>query len=392
MRHRILIVAALTAVLAVASVAMAAGGQDEAVVAFDRPRAGGAFGEPITFTTTFSSPAAPRRVELITSAPDADEQIVALAGFEPIGPDRWRATHVRGGHIVPNTRIDFAFRAVLPDGVVEGPTASHTIADDRLEWERISGDHVTVWWHAGDEAFARRALTIAERAVDDAGSLLGVETIEPVDFIIYSDGRAFRQAMGPATRENVGGQAHPDIRTLFGLITPVQIRSDWVEELVVHELAHLVFDAAVHNPYTFPPRWLNEGLAVYLSTGYTDADRRRVDGAAGAGSLIPLDGLAGRFPTQPRRFGLAYAESVSAVDHLVDRFGEDVLVEIITSFGEGRSLDEAFVAATGIDVEAFEASWLDSLGATRPEPFGPRPAPPGPVPDAWESTPDPLLP
>jgi hypothetical protein len=37
--------------------------------------------------------------------------------------------------------------------------------------------------------------------------------------------------------------------------------------VVPHELVHLVFDTAVKNPYHFPPRWLNEGLAVYLSEG-----------------------------------------------------------------------------------------------------------------------------
>ena len=39
-------------------------------------------------------------------------------------------------------------------------------------------------------------------------------------------------------------------------------------ELVAHELTHLVFDEAAHNPYAYPPRWLNEGLAVYLSGDY----------------------------------------------------------------------------------------------------------------------------
>ena len=43
---------------------------------------------------------------------------------------------------------------------------------------------------------------------------------EPVDFFIYADQDAFYDALGPGTRENVGGQAHADIRTLFALIAP----------------------------------------------------------------------------------------------------------------------------------------------------------------------------
>ncbi len=88
-----------------------------------------------------------------------------------------------------------------------------------------------------------------------------------------------------------------------------------------HELTHLVFDTAVKNPYHFPPRWLNEGLAVYLSEGYTDAWRAAVTNAVRADGIIPLDGLAGQFPTTRDQFFLAYGESVSAVDYLVRKYG-----------------------------------------------------------------------
>ncbi len=51
---------------------------------------------------------------------------------------------------------------------------------------------------------------------------------EPVDFYIYADQYAFYDALGPGTRENVGGEAHADIRTMFALITPDEIDASWV--------------------------------------------------------------------------------------------------------------------------------------------------------------------
>ncbi len=249
-------------------------------------------------------------MELLTRLPGAEDQVVELAQVAPAGGDSWRATVYRGGHIVPNTTWEYRFRVVTDEGSVVGPAASHTVSDTRLEWQMLAGDRVDVWWYEGDEAFGRRALDIAEEALASAATLLGVDDIEPVDFFIYADTRDFREAMGPATRENVGGQAHPAIRTLFGLIEPRGIDSDWIEELITHELAHLVFHEAVDNPYQYPPRWLNEGLAVYLSRGYTGADRALVEGAAGGGTIIPLEALGGNFPTRVTRSGLAYAESV----------------------------------------------------------------------------------
>ena len=84
------------------------------------------------------------------------------------------------------------------------------------------------------------------------------------------------RCLGPH-RENVG-EANAEIRTLFALITPNEINDPWVDVVVPHELVHLVFDTAVTNPYHFPPRWLNEGLAVYSERGIQGerSGRRRV--------------------------------------------------------------------------------------------------------------------
>jgi len=157
--------------------------------------------------------------------------------------------------------------------------------------------------------------------------------------------------------------------------------------VVPHELTHLVFDTAVENPYHFPPRWLNEGLAVYLSQGYTAEDRRMVEAAAADGSLIPLDGLSGQFPTSAERFFLAYAESISAVEYLIRTHGQDTMVDLIGSYVDGRTDDEAFQAALGSDVATFGTAWLTDLDAVVPVKHGPQPAPAGPRPADWVGAP-----
>ena len=336
----------------------------------------------MTFSTTFETDAPILRVELLSRLPGDAADRVTIAPVERQG-DGWRASVVEGGHIVPNTHWQYRFRVVTDEGTVDGPSSSHRLLDERFEWEVLEGERVNLWTYGGGDRFARDALAIAEAAMAKAADLLGVGDIEPVDFLLYTDTREFRDAMGPATRENVGGQAHPRIRTLFGLISPRQIDSDWADELITHELAHLVFHEAVDNPYQYPPRWLNEGLAVYLSKGYDDEDRRQVRGAAGGGTIIPLEGLGGQFPTRPGRQSLAYAESIAAVDHFVETYGQDRLVELINAFGEGSGLDGAFVVATGEDFATFDAAWLEALGADAPEPYGPTESIPGPVPDAW---------
>jgi hypothetical protein len=170
---------------------------------------------------------------------------------------------------------------------------------------------------------------------------------------------------------------------MFALIPTDEIDDPWVGIVIPHELTHLVFDTAARNPYHFPPRWLNEGLAVYLSQGYDPSDQGAVESAASAGTLIPLDGLTGQFPTSYTRFSLAYAESVSAVDYLIQEHGRDALVSLIRSYEQGRTDNEAFGTALGVDMTAFGEAWLEALGAAAPTRYGPQPAPEGPIPSAW---------
>jgi peptidase MA superfamily protein len=144
-----------------------------------------------------------------------------------------------------------------------------------------------------------------------------------------------------------------------------------------------VFDTAVHNPYRFPPRWLNEGLAVYLSQGFAADDRQRVRQAAGDHTLMPLVALGGQFPTDPDQTLLAYAESVSAIDYLVRKDGQATLVDLVKAYAAGLTDDEAFTKATGSDLQTFQAGWLADLGATEPTRYGPQPAPAGPLPPGW---------
>jgi hypothetical protein len=289
----------------------------------------------------------------------------------------------KDGHIVPNTVITATWRLTMADGVVvEGPALRYRYRDDRFDWQTRKGDVVTIHWYEGDATFGTRALAIAETGVANAEKLLGVTEKDPIDFFVYADRTSFYDALGPGTPENVGGEAHADIRTMFALITPGQVNEAWVKEVVPHELTHLVFNTAVDNPYHAPPRWLNEGLAVYLSRGYTSSDRSEVEGAGDAGTLAPLASLTGAFPNGDRFF-LAYAEGVSAVDYMVKTYGKPDLVKLIRSYAQGLTDDEAFTAALGVDVATFDAGWRRALGAKPMASTGPRPAPAGPLPSGW---------
>jgi hypothetical protein len=346
------------------------------------------FNEQIEFRADVRIDAPLRRAEILLDFPTAigpfvrEVPVAAGTGAQQLVFDWSFATD---GHLVPNTTIGATWRLTPADGSppVTGGATTFTYADTRFQWQTLAGPLVRLHWYEGSDAFAQRALKIGEDGIQQAEDFLGVSESKPVDFFIYATSSDFYDAMGPGTRENVGGTAHPDIRTLFANIGPDAVDDSWVATVVPHELTHLVVATATDNPYNGVPRWLNEGLAQYLSAGYRTYDRGQVEQAVADGAIIPLTALGGLFPTSASAFSLAYAESVGALDFMVATYGRDAVVKLFRSYASGVTDDEAFRAALGVDVPGFEQAWFANIGAKTPAQSGPQPAPPGPAPPGW---------
>ena len=339
------------------------------------------FSQPVTVTGTI------KRVELLlTIADEIGPTIIEVPN--PPGPGSATLTNTLdtagGAHMIPNTPITARWRLFAADtGAASlGPEVHVVYADDRFDWQTATGSLVRVHWYQGNAAFGAKALKLGEDEVAATSKLLGVTETRPIDFFVYADQDKFYDALGPGAHENVAGSAFANIRTMLGLIPPDQIDDPQVAVRIPHEFVHLVFDTASKNPYHSPPRWLNEGLAVYQSQSFDASDRGAVEDAARNGTLIPLDGLTGQFPNGDDFF-LAYSESVAAVDFMIRTYGSDALVSLVRSYADGRTDDEAFKAALGLDMTAFGAAWFKSVNATPKQRYGPQPAPAGPVPSAW---------
>jgi hypothetical protein len=378
---RALLVAGLLAALALV---LAPAPAAAATVAFGTPVATATFGQGVDFRQPVTITGGVSRVELLVTEPGAPGPAVRVVAADQGATTLRYTLEADKGGLLPNTPLSGQWRVLGADGSTSlGPPVTVRYDDTRFAWQTQQSGIVRLHWYEGTAEFANRALQVGTRAIDSASRLLGVTETDPVDIFVYAGQTPFYDALGPGTRENVGGQANAEIRTLFALITPADITAPWVQTVITHELTHLVFDTAVSNPYHFPPRWLNEGLAVYLAQGYNAGDRSSVEAAAASGSLMPLAALAYQFPTTRDRFALAYAESVAAVDYLIRAHGEDALVALIRSYAGGVTDDEAFRAGVGQDVPAFDAAWRQSLRAREPIVYGPQPAPAGPLPAGW---------
>lgn len=351
-------------------------------VSFGTPTATSTFGKGIVFNQPVSGGSFTEADIVLTMPGDIGPSVVKIQN--PGSPLQY-TFDASTGQIQPNTKVEARFQVILADGTTQqGPEIKITYVDDRFHWQTKSGTYVTLHWYEGDAAFAQQALTMGENGISKSAKFLGVTETAPIDFFVYADQQSFYDALGPGTRENVGGEANTVIRTLFALIAPTDL--GYARTVVPHELTHVVFDDGTTNPYHSPPRWLNEGLAVYLSEGFGSSDKSMVSQAAKSKTLMPLQALTGLFPTTADRFYLAYAESVSAVDYLIRKYGQAPFQKLVKTYSTGVSDDEAFVAAFGVDTAAVNKGWLADNGITSSQTFGPQPAPPGPVPSGWTTS------
>jgi hypothetical protein len=358
------------------------------------PTATATYAQGIRFSQPITGSGFGARIELLISypgAPGPDAVEVSPAGTAVTGKDLTFELPETAGQLAPNTTLHARWRIDAGDGrIAIGPNVAVTYLDTRFAWRTKTGSIVRVHWYQGSDAFGARALAVGEKAIADAAAFFGVSETEPVDFFIYATVTPFDAALGFERSWGIIGQEHADIRTMFALISPDATPGT----VVTHELTHLVFNTAVTNPYHFPPTWLNEGLAVYLSEGYSAYRRGLVEDAIGSATIIPLLGLANGFPTNLHRSLLAYGEGVSAVDFLIRTYGKAALVKLVRSYSGGVSDDEAFRAALGTgtqangpDVAGFQAAWLADLGAATPVAYGPVSAPAGPLPAGWSDAP-----
>ncbi len=128
-----------------------------------------------------------------------------------------------------------------------------------------------------------------------------------------------------------------------------------------HELCHLL----IHN-MTGPdvPRWLDEGIAQWVSGGMADImnpeEKDILKQAVLSRTLIPLRDISA-FPEQPGPLVLAYQESRSFIEFIEQEYGPGKLREILRALGSGEKPDRAIAEALSIEMNAIEDKWQAAL-------------------------------
>ena len=102
------------------------------------------------------------------------------------------------------------------------------------------------------------------------------------------------------------------------------------------------------------PRWLDEGIALFIGRPWHLEDRSRLTWAMLWEREMPLSELEGRFNRDRASASRAYAISGAFVHDLVHKRGPDSAAAVLSGISLGLPFPEAFRRAIGVSLEQAE--------------------------------------
>lgn len=339
-----------------------AGGVEAASIQIDGASAEASFPDGITFNLTATSDVPIVKAELLYTKAELETLHLDQASLEPSTsielslPVDFRANYVPPG-------IDITYRWRLTDedgGVFETEPQSMNWMDLRFAWQEISTDQVTVYYYNGDEAFSRTILESAQSTIDRLQTDFTVERSRGIRIWVYDSKSDFQGSQAPNSQDWIAGTAYPELQVVLAVLPAGN--SNEVGRVVPHEISHQVLYQATQNPFNVPPTWFDEGLAVSAQASGNEDFAALVERAVEDGRLFSVRSLTSEFPYDPADATLAYAESYSIIQFIIDRWGNDGIAAVLDAYKMGVSHDDAFLTALGVDMTELDRLWKESLG------------------------------
>ncbi len=209
-----------------------------------------------------------------------------------------------------------------------------------------------------NEPLGAAVLAALGDAFAEYGRRLGAQPSQPVTVVLQTGTEFQGDTRNP---EWAAGINDGTIRAPVGGLDRV---TPGLLKVLRHELAHSFVSAATGGNC---PTWLHEGVAQWLEGGDPGRDDKTVAAALRSGQHVSLAALNGGFRhMSTAEATIAYAESLSAVAHILRTRGEPGITRILASLGDGLPAEEAFVVALAESYSEFQRSWTSAVLAANP--------------------------
>lgn len=230
------------------------------------------------------------------------------------------------------------------------------------EYGFYDSDHIRFRFHDSERSVLEAYIPdLAEWSYEMLVERYGFEPDGPLSIEIFRDPETF------AIRSSGSRQIDPE-GICFGRVITAQSPNagdfNWAETLT-HELSH-VFTFALSNARA--PRWLSEGMADYdvslLRPEWQREGELLVLAMVTDHSVPSIADLNQQFLGRGGLYETlaAYHLSRLVVEFLVERWGEEIPLQMLEMFAEFQTQSAVIVEVTDLDVESFDEAFSEYLG------------------------------
>ena len=235
------------------------------------------------------------------------------------------------------------------------PTNLVLFEDLRYSWQNLTEGQLTLFWYEGSQSFAEELMTASQQALERLAEDTGARLKNTVEIYIYANSKDLQGAM-IFPREWTGGVAFPEYSVISIGVSSGQL--DWGKKALAHELGHLVTHQITFSPYgAILPTWLDEGLAMHAEGEPSPHLQSWLKRAVSEQRLISVRSLSSPFSAKTEEAYISYAQSQSIVQFLIQNYGKDKILDLLTLLKDGNTCDEALTKVYGFDQDKLDKLW-----------------------------------
>ncbi len=246
----------------------------------------------------------------------------------------------------------------------QGYFGKNQVQYNRFEWRVLETEHFRVHYYKEEKAAVEDAARMAERSYARLSRILGHEFRERKPIVIFASRTDFAQnnIFGDLGEGTGGVTDAARQRNVLPLTGDYRTFEHVLAHEMVHQFQYDVFSrgragANLQALQTFfPPLWLAEGMAEYLSLGtdhkFTDMWMRD---AAVNGDIPTIEQMT----LYPDRY-FAYRFGESLMKYIGERWGDQVIGQILEAL-PNVGIERAFRRELGLSLEELGDDWKDAL-------------------------------
>lgn len=302
------------------------------------------------------------RMDKLSILPVTNVVFPAFAAGEKTSA-KWKWDMTQTGGLPPGAEMQYWWSLEDASGdKADTPVRTLSFDDGRYAWKNIESTNFKLYWYKGDSHFARQLVEAGEDALSLLEEDIGAKPGRAIKVYVYGSTAALHGSL-IYPQEWTGGLAFTEYGIVALGVSAAQV--SWGESAMAHEMAHLVVHQVTMNGYGVSlPRWLDEGLAMYAEGPLASSFTSALSSAVKQGRLDSVQSLSSSFPADTAGATLAYAESYSLVEFLLEnKGGKDKMLELLGAISAGTGYEEALHAVYGLTVSQLDYQWKQYLKA-----------------------------